>query len=406
MILFACDEGKYLLNETCWAIRSLDQVMPEEKVLLILIDGTDQYLSKIKSWHRNIEVVNYKPNFAISIKDPGFFFSFKALVLADAMMIAKEPVLFLDGDIIVRKPLNEIFSILEKYHITARYRPFLDTVGPMGSPHSAKINSGVLGLSYNELTLDFLVALRKRIEDFLVAGGAAAVVNEKGQPTTGIDQEAFWLEYLSWAKQLRFWPLADSFNDSYFRQESEIWHAKGVRRQHAIYQYAVRALDSRELAEIEFADALIKQQKIEKSKSLYVTNLVKKLFSADEVRRVLATLKSDSKILVINSNFLIANEFDSEMQIDCIDFDPVSYHANKAKLGISSNVRHRFEFLDSYVEADKYDAAIIDHSLVPVSGSKIVLRQTKNVTQCLHWSWPKIEESELQKLISELYGSE
>ncbi len=157
----------------------------------------------------------------------------------------KEPTIYLDSDIIVMAPLDELFDQLQTNDLLIRYRPEIEQLGPAGTMNSAKFNSGVIAIRPTEATLQFIREYDRLLREWIDAGKPIYQWRQEHNVNTYIDQEFLYLVYEQLREQLKFKPLPDKFNDARFKPASVIWHGKGVARKRLPYVMAKMSLDNR-----------------------------------------------------------------------------------------------------------------------------------------------------------------
>lgn len=356
MFLFTCNEGAYLLEETSWAIKSLARHEPNTPVRLILFDSDGRYDARIRRWHPKIEIEHFRPDEKIDPSSPGYFFSYKALIFEHALSSTDRDVIFLDGDLVVRGALHQIFDQMQNADISLRYRPSVNVIGPMGSPGAARFNSGVVALRNNARTLSYLKRVRALIAQHLEKDGAS---QSDGVAITGIDQEAMWIAYNELRDDLDMHPLSDAFNDSYFLPTSYIWHAKGNARRHQMYKVAKDEIRFGRFARWYHRDAIENRKTFTDRLSSFRGKMRADYFSLDEKETKMACDQlSNGKLVSFSSDFLLANPelVAAAKETLCHDWDPAAYYHNLPALR-SYGVRHELKIHPLDVVID--DASLI-----------------------------------------------
>lgn len=359
MIATIVDEGTYLLNMTKYLIKSLAVHMPNEKFCLVLVNGSGKYDNEIRTWHPNLILKNY-PLHVDKEYEKGYQFCYMTLPLHELLVEFDEPLIYMDGDIVVRGSIQPLFEDLNKYDYMVRYRPFLETDGPLSATHGAKVNNGVTCFANNKKTRLFTLELRNRIVEFLNNGGDPIRWSEKNNAVTAIDQELLWLLYLEYQNEIKFFPTDDRYNDSVFKNDSIIWHAKGVARNYPEYRIECYKYGRRDI------DLFSEYVKLYYKK---FRRLVKNTFFNDsdsfkiaELEKILADSNIDD-IVIVNSDFYLDNEtiLKGIMKIDCYDIDPAIYHRNKKTLQ-AKNVNHNYLVFDTQsIFREKTNLVICEH---------------------------------------------
>jgi alpha-N-acetylglucosamine transferase len=156
----------------------------------------------------------------------------------------KEPVLYLDSDMLVMGPLDELFGELEAYDLLVQYRPQADVSGAGGTRFAGKFNSGVIAIRPSDVGIEFARQYDRRITEWIDTGKQLCKYDEDSGIETCIDQEFLYLVYEEFKDRLKFAPLPDKFNDSRFRPGSVIWHGKGVARKRLPYVLGKMSYDN------------------------------------------------------------------------------------------------------------------------------------------------------------------
>ncbi|MBA5762803.1 hypothetical protein H2O73_10645 [Vibrio sp. 404] len=370
MIVTVSDESNYLLNVTKYMILSLSKFMSDEKLFVIVVNGSGRYDEKIATWHPNLSILHYE----VKLENKrGLYFSFMALPLFDLMSKYNEPLIYIDGDVVIRSSLAPLFEQLKEYDLLVRYRPFCSIQGPMGTKYGGRVNSGVLALANTPQVLELVSEFKEKIMTFIEEGHDLISWNKEKTALTGIDQELLWVLIMEYKDKLNFFPLNDKYNDSYFKSDSVIWHAKGVARKKLKYLMECNRLDGsyikyffRKMFSI-YVDlkAFIKSYLIETGES----------YQVKELEDVLLRGSIDS-VVIINSSFFVENR-DTLLGkgVICYDVDPVIYHNNKEFL---EGIPHHFVVKDNdiLIREREIDLLIYEESneyMVSNANAKVVV---------------------------------
>lgn len=361
MIVTVSDESNYLLNVTKYMVLSLSKYMPKEKLSLIIVNGTGKYDNEIQNWHPNLLIKHYEIE---DDNNKGLYFAFMALPLYDLLMEYEESLIYIDGDVIIRQSLSALFDDLTDYDVMVRYRPYLDFIGPMGTIYGARTNTGILALSNNQRVKEFIKDFKDRIITFIQEGNNPIVWNKEKTSLTGVDQELMWILIDEYKDSINFSPLDDRFNDSFFKDDSIIWHAKGITRTYPEYLiecYKYGRKDINILKEYiilyyrKFKD-FVKSFLIEPKESFYIKELAD-IFKSINVK----------SIIVVNSNFYLDNEdLLKDRDIKCYDTDPAIYYKNKTILD-DKKINHKYIVYDTQtINSDNIDLLIYEQKNVKV----------------------------------------
>jgi hypothetical protein len=342
MITTIVDEGQYLFNMTQYLIRSLAVHMPSEHFCLVVVNGTGKYEKEILSWHPNLIIKNY----TLDVKkehERGYQFCYMVLPLHDLLLEYPEDLIYMDGDIVVRDSLQPIFDDLKKYDFMIRYRPFLETHGPLSATHGAKVNSGVTAFANNEKTQLFTLEFKNRTIEFLEKNGDPIRRNKNHNTLTAIDQELLWLLYLEFQKKISFFPLNDKYNDSYFTREGVVWHAKGIARTYPSYKIECYKYGNKQVNIWKERSKLYYQRFKQAIKNILAEPSTP--FKIEELEDILKACSCE-KIIIINSDFYTHNvNILDDKKVICYDINPAIYYKNRDFLQ-KKNIPHFYEVYD------------------------------------------------------------
>lgn len=233
MILTTADETYIPKAKTL--IQSCARHAPDQLFYLYLINVDKTRDREIYAWHPNIVIEHvdwdYKPH-----RWRGLLCSARSIPLFRSLQNYKENVVYLDADTIVRHSPVDLFAILDDHHLTVKYRPRLNHLGPTGTLYASKFNSGVIGIQYSELGVAFAKRYNEILWNFNNSGRKLHVdlINEK--IVTYPDQELLFVAYLEFQNKIKFMALPEGYNDSKFLPKSTIWHGKGTAYNHPIFR--------------------------------------------------------------------------------------------------------------------------------------------------------------------------
>jgi len=206
----------------------------DHQFYLFLINVDESKDNEIKSWHSNIVIEHvFWDNHPTRWK--GMLSSARSIPLYNSLKVYKENILYLDADIIIRRPLDDLFAILHDYDLTIKYRPELNHLGPSGTMFASKFNAGVIGIRYSENGLAFAQRYNKYLWNYINSGDELIINLPQEKINTYIDQEMLYITYLEFKNRINFFPLPGGFNDSKFLPQSTIWHGKGTAYNHPIF---------------------------------------------------------------------------------------------------------------------------------------------------------------------------
>ncbi len=232
MLLTACDE-KYL-QEAKILIKSCAKHEPSQHFHLFLVNTPPKYDTVIHSWHPHINIEHV--TWPYDVKNwRGIMCSARSIPIQKVLETSREPTIYLDSDTIIRKPLTELFHLLEKADLLVKYRPELEHFGVAGTKHASKFNSGVIAVRPSEIGLRFAQTYNKLLREFINSGSPIVAYRAEHHVNVYADQELLFVAYLQLQDQIKFQALPNKFNDAQFKKDSVIWHGKGTAREHPHY---------------------------------------------------------------------------------------------------------------------------------------------------------------------------
>ena len=241
MILTAVDDN--FLPEAVSLIKSCARHAPRQRFYLFLVNSSEQKFAKLHGFHPNLIVEHVQWPYD-GRRWRGLMCSARAAPILHVLETYKEPALYLDSDMLVMGPLDELFDELETYDLLVQYRPEGDVLGAGGTRKAGKFNSGVIALRPSDAGIEFARKYDRCIREWIDTGKPLCSYDQDRGVSTCIDQEFLYLVYEEFKERLRFTPLAIKFNDSRFRPGSIIWHGKGVARKRLPYVLAKLSYDS------------------------------------------------------------------------------------------------------------------------------------------------------------------
>jgi len=232
MILTAVDDN--FLGEAVSLIKSCARRAPRQRFYLFLVNSSEARIAQVCRLHPNLIVEHVQWPYD-SRRWRGLMCSARSGPILHVLQVYKEPVLYLDSDMLVMGPLDELFGELEAYDLLVQYRPHANVSGAGGTRLAGKFNSGVIAIRPSDVGIDFARQYDHRIREWIDTGKPLCKHDEEVGVSTCIDQEFLCLVYEEFKERLRFAPLPIKFNDSRFRPGSIIWHGKGVARKRLPY---------------------------------------------------------------------------------------------------------------------------------------------------------------------------
>jgi len=242
MILTAVDDS--FLPEAASLIKSCARYAPKQHFYLFLVNSSEQRIAELRHCHQNLIVEHvWWPYDAERWR--GLMCSARSIPILKVLRSYKQPTLYLDSDMLVMAPLDELFAELETFDLLVKYRPQCDVLGAGGTKDAAKFNSGVIAIGSGRIALQFAEEYNRHIREWIDQARPLCRYDEESRVSTCIDQEFLYLVYEQFKDRLKFKPLPDEFNDTRFRLGSVIWHGKGMARKYLPYHLAKLSYDNR-----------------------------------------------------------------------------------------------------------------------------------------------------------------
>jgi hypothetical protein len=223
--------------------------------------------------------------------------------------------------------------------------------------------------------LKFTKNFLERIISFVESGKEPIRWNEAKTAITTIDQELSFSLYFERREKIKFFPLEDKYNDSFLKNDSIVWHGKGVVRNFPKYLLESRKYGNRNFS---YPEAGLKY--LYKNLTTLIRNFLEE---PEEDMRVkeLADIFEEVNIreaVIVNSDFYFDNKkLLEKIKVKCYDADPVIYFKNREKLE-KSGISHEYLIFDTEtIERQETDLLMYEQKngrLVEgiVSGLKIV----------------------------------
>jgi len=232
MILTAVDDN--FLGEAVSLIKSCARRAPRQRFYLFLVNSNEERIAQVRKFHPKLIVEHVQWPYDAE-RWRGLMCSARSGPILHVLQKYKEPVVYLDADMLVMGPLDELFDELETYDLLVQYRPEGDVLGAGGTRKAGRFNSGVIAVRPSDEGIEFARQYNHRISKWIDTGKPLCKYDEDCGIETCIDQEFLYLVYEEFKGRLRFAPLPIKFNDSRFRPGSVIWHGKGVARKRLPY---------------------------------------------------------------------------------------------------------------------------------------------------------------------------
>jgi len=242
MILTAVDDN--FLSEAITLIKSCARHVPEQRFYLFLVNSSEQRVAESRACHPNliIELVRWPYD---ARRWRGLMCCARSIPFLNVLETYKEPTLYMDSDMLIMAPLDELFGELKTFDLLVRYHPESDVLGAGGTKNAAKFNSGVIAIRPSDVGIQFAREYDRRIREWINSGKEICKTDESYKVNTCIDQEFLYVIYKEFEGRIRFKPLPDKFNDAKFKPDSVIWHGKGTARKKPEYVRAKLAYSNR-----------------------------------------------------------------------------------------------------------------------------------------------------------------
>ncbi|WP_155888882.1 hypothetical protein [Inquilinus limosus] len=204
------------------------------------IDRMRRSLSHVKlsfTWEDN----SYE---RLSLPRPVYFSAARFLVLHHLLLACKAPILCVDIDGIIRRPLAQVFEMIERADVTLRFR--------LGERRVwRRVLAGAVGVNHSKEALGFCEKL---------AAGTWRALHMR--PSDHIDQPVIYYLYVIRRRlkpRIRWQNMPAGLVDVEFGDDSFIWSAKGALKEGAVFARATSALEARYTQSLEQPHAIYAQ---------------------------------------------------------------------------------------------------------------------------------------------------
>ena len=208
MIITNASSDDFYFNQLLVLLTSLKINSSKHIIHVFLANCPKNKEKMLKKRFKNFVFENRKLEM---IDERGFsFIQFRAQLIKECFEKYKEPVAWIDTDVIIRKDLSEFLKIKSK-QLKILYRG--DNV-----PEKVKINAGIFNIGCSEETYNFICDWYERIK-----------INDKW----GMGQLEFWRVYKKYKNKIELIKINNKFNDlggldrpNAFNNDSVMWHCK------------------------------------------------------------------------------------------------------------------------------------------------------------------------------------
>lgn len=204
-VLFVVDN--HFAQHLRFAIASVRVSNPELEILVHLINWTEEEQDRLTYAYECTISGTEEHSYSDDRKRKAYAANRRARVIADLLQASEGPLIYLDADSCVRKPVTGMLELLEKNDLVVHHRA--------GRKAHTRLAVGVLGWSQTD-------AAAKAAEDW-------AQRVEPQQLEWFTEQRTLW-ETIRAQPELRVGKLPLPFIDWTFQDGSPIWAAKGPRK--------------------------------------------------------------------------------------------------------------------------------------------------------------------------------
>jgi hypothetical protein len=196
------------------------------------IDGMRRSLSRVKlsfTW----EDESFR---RLLLPGPVYFSAARFLVLHHLLLACKAPILCVDIDGIIRRPLGQVFGMIERSDVTLHFR--------LGERRVwRRVMAGAVGIRHSKEAIGFCEKLASAVWRALHM-----------RPTDHIDQPVIYYLYVIRRKlkpRIRWQHMPAGLVDVEFDDDSFIWSAKGALKEGATFTRAALALEARDALDLD-----------------------------------------------------------------------------------------------------------------------------------------------------------
>ena len=246
-VLFCgCDDGYYKKFAPSFLL-SAEQLAEPLHVHLHLYGPCQETLDHIDRMRRTLCHVRLSFTWEddsyrrLSLPRPVYFSAARFLVLHHLLLACKAPILCVDIDGIVRRPLAQVFRMIERADVTLHFR--------LGERRVwRRVMAGAVGVSHSKESLGFCEKL---------AAGIWRALHM--QPSDHIDQPVIYYLYVIRRRlkpRIRWQHMPAGLVDVAFGEDSFIWSAKGALKEGAVFSRATSAVEANYALDLEQPHAI------------------------------------------------------------------------------------------------------------------------------------------------------
>ncbi|KGM35981.1 hypothetical protein P409_01365 [Inquilinus limosus MP06] len=234
-VLFCgCDDGYYRKFASSFLL-SAEKLAEPLHIHIHLYGPCQETLDHIDRMRRSLDHVRLSFTWEdesyrrLSLPGPVYFSAARFLVLHHLLLACKAPILCVDIDGIVRRPLDEVFRMIERADVTLHFR--------LGERRVwRRVMAGAVGVSHSKAALGFCEKLANAIWRALHM-----------RPTDHVDQPVIYYLYVirrRLKRRIRWQHMPAGVVDVAFGDDSFIWSAKGALKEGVVFSRATSALEA------------------------------------------------------------------------------------------------------------------------------------------------------------------
>ena len=177
----------------------------------------------------------------LSLPGPVSFSAARFLVLHHLLLACKAPILCVDIDGIVRRPLDQVFQMIERADVTLHFR--------LGERRVwRRIMAGAVGVNHSKESLGFCEKLASAVWQALHM-----------RPSDHVDQPVIYYLYVIRRRlkpRIRWQHMPAGVVDIAFGDDSFIWSAKGALKEGPVFSRETSALEANYALDLDQAHAI------------------------------------------------------------------------------------------------------------------------------------------------------